>query len=186
MRKLVLALSETAWFRRFTVTSRVCYRHPPSYKFTVLFLQLSFSKASLSPQKPFFLKRKFVSPRSINCFSASRATALAVADNLNEKTNSLPQASPLLRVKRTVGCIDHTTANGNLCYNAQCPFFSMGACKDGLCACAPKGTNMAALREVCYSSCYTSCTHRCFVDDAMKESVRSPCDNECTKLCYEN
>ncbi|XP_049525995.1 uncharacterized protein LOC125946541 [Dermacentor silvarum] len=117
---------------------------------------------------------------------APGATALAVADNRSEKTNSVPQATALLRNKRNAGCINNTTANGNICYNSQCPFFSMGACKDGLCACVPKGRNMAALREVCYGGCYASCTHRCFVDDSMKESVKSPCDAECTKLCYED
>ncbi|XP_037499385.1 uncharacterized protein LOC119373432 [Rhipicephalus sanguineus] len=122
----------------------------------------------------------------ISVLAPEEVAALTDQDILNESEKSIPPTAVLPRAKRTVGCFDTTTSNGNLCYNAQCPFFSMGACKDGLCVCAPKGKNMAAIREVCYDSCYASCTQSCSMDDSIRASLKSPCDTQCTKLCYDD
>ncbi|KAL3217159.1 hypothetical protein MRX96_032593 [Rhipicephalus microplus] len=117
---------------------------------------------------------------------APGAAAVTIQNNTNQNEHLLSPAALLLRVRRNVGCSDSPSSDGNLCYNAQCRYFSMGACKDGFCACAPEGTNMAAIRVVCYDSCYASCTGSCLMNNFNRTSLKTPCDTSCTKLCYEN
>ncbi|KAL3217160.1 hypothetical protein MRX96_032593 [Rhipicephalus microplus] len=100
---------------------------------------------------------------------APGAAAVTIQNNTNQNEHLLSPAALLLRVR-----------------NAQCRYFSMGACKDGFCACAPEGTNMAAIRVVCYDSCYASCTGSCLMNNFNRTSLKTPCDTSCTKLCYEN
>ncbi|XP_077537322.1 uncharacterized protein LOC144149559 [Haemaphysalis longicornis] len=126
----------------------------------------------------------------IALFFVAMASSVITATQAKKEVVETSRIQPKLlsRSKRHVGCIDTTTSDGNLCINAECPFFSLGACNGGLCVCVPKGTNMATLRLVCYQSCYDSCTHQC-PGQAAAAMLRNPaqeCTARCDELCYKN